>query len=767
MDRRIGQLAGVFGVTLVILRLNRLLLGGPGQPDWQIILIASAVLGAVVWWLLTQLLTNRWVAAGLFAVGAVVIFLRIAVPETLTAGVIPTAATPEALGAEMEAAIRLIRFGVPPIEAVSGVLAILAVLMWVIGSLYTWGVTGGPVATMMVPSLVVYLQFAVFDRQAASTTWMLASAALLTLTVVALGLERREDSGRARDIEGRPLARRSHALALITAAIVGVAAALVATGASGVVSEYGNLPWRSSDNVYGLGGGGVTYDRFVDLQQQLVDLPETVLFNATLAAGAPPGDQIYWRMEAFDEFDGVRWRRSSNSFEPYSDGDQIGDPVHEYRGTTADILYRVHIAGLRQDIAPSAGNTTRIDTVDLSRSISPGSFRTGQDSALIYQSQLGDGDIYQGQATYTLSSQDLGALATDEDGELSQIFANASAAGQFTAEPQLVNRSRQRPDEIERFTRLPDDLPTDLRIIAFEQTRGATTDFEKAWMLEHWFQNEFDYSTDVTTGHSSLNLADWLADPDSINYRTGYCEQFSTSMAVLGRELGIPSRVVWGFTPGTTEVNDAGTEVTTVRGTNAHAWVEMWMDGFGWVRFDPTPRAGFAQPIASFDPEGFVPESVTSPEAPSSQEFSGNFGDELAESDIAPVTQGTFNWWPVVLLTIALAVSVVPGIKTLRRRRRVRLVREGDITAAWDEIVDRLTDLGEPVSPSMTPMEVARATDPALLSLATGYSAAVYGGRAEAGSELDLLEVEAWLHESFDAKRRAVAAIRPTSLLSK
>lgn len=767
MDRRIGQLAGVFGLTLVILRLNRLLLGGPGQPDWQIILIASAVLGAVVWWLLTQLLTNHWVSAGLFTVGAIVIFLRIAVPETLTAGIIPTAATPEALGAEMESAIRLIRFGVPPIEPVSGVLAILAVLMWAIGALYAWGVTGGPEATMMVPSLVVYLQFAVFDRDAASSMWMLASAALLTLTVVALGLERREDSGRARDIEGRPLARRSHALALITAGIVGVAAASVASGASGLVSEYGNLPWRSSDNVYGLGGGGVTYDRFVDLQQQLVDLPETVLFNATLGAGSPPGDQIYWRMEAFDEFDGVRWKRSSNSFERYSDGAPIGDPVHEYQGTTAEILYRVHIAGLRQDIAPSAGNTTRIDAVDNPRAISPASFRTGEDSALIHQSRLGDGDIYQGQATYTLSKRDIGALATDSEGELTPIFANAAEAGQFTAESQLLDRPRQTPDEMERFTRLPEDLPTDLRIIAREQTRGATTDFEKAWMLEHWFQNDFEYSTDVTTGHSSLNLADWLADPQSINYRTGYCEQFSTSMAVLGRELGIPSRVVWGFTPGTTSVNGEGIEVTQVRGTNAHAWVEMWMDGFGWVRFDPTPRAGFAQPVASFDPIEFVPESVTGPVAPGDRDPSGNFGGELAEPDVTPVAQVTFNWWPVLLVAILLAVGVVPGIKALRRRRRVRQVREGDITAAWDEIVDRLADLGEPVSPSLTPMEVARATDPALLPLATGYSAAIYGGRADAGSELDLLEVEAWLHESFDTKRRVVAAIRPTSLLSK
>lgn len=767
MDRRIGQLAGILGALLVILRLNRLLLGGPGQPDWQIILIASAVLGAVVWWLLTQMLSNNWVSIGLFALGAAVIFLRIAVPETLTAGVIPTETTLQALGAEMEVSIRLIRFGVPPIEPVNGVLAILAVLMWVIGALYTWGSTGGPLTALMVPSLVVYLQFAVFDREPASATWMVASAALLALTVVALGLERREESGRARDGEGRPLARRSHALALVTAGVVGLAAASVASNASGVVSEYGNLPWRSNDGVYG-SGGGITYDRFVDLQQQLVNLPETVLFNATLGEGAPPADQIYWRMEAFDEFDGFRWKRSSASFDTYSPGATIGDPVHQYQGTTADVLYRVHIAALSQDIAPSAGNTILIQEVTgEARSISPGSFRTGEDSALIYRSRLGEGDIYQGQATYTLSGLDVGALATGEDGELSDIFSNAAAAGAFDADPQQINRSRERPAEIERFTFLPDDLPSDLSIIAREQTRGATTDFEKAWMLENWFQNEFEYDTNVSTGHTSLNLADWLADPTSTNYRRGYCEQFSTSMAVLGRLLGIPSRVVWGFTPGSQAVSDEGVEFIQVRGTNAHAWVEMWMDGFGWVRFDPTPRAGFAQPTSSFDPAEYVPDNIASPEAPPDREFSGNFGDEFIEPAVTPVTQSGPRWWLATPVVIALLLGVIPGMKTVRRRRRVRQIREGDITAAWDEIVDRLADLGEPVSPSLTPMEVARATDPAMLSLASGYSAAVYGGRRDAGSELDLLEVEAWLHDNYDARRRAVAAISPRSLLPK
>ncbi len=95
----------------------------------------------------------------------------------------------------------------------------------------------------------------------------------------------------------------------------------------------------------------------------------------------------------------------------------------------------------------------------------------------------------------------------------------------------------------------------------------------------------------------------------SLNYRTGYCEQFAASMAVLGRAIGIPSRVVWGFTPGKVDTQDNGTEVITVRDNNAHAWVEMWMDGFGWVKFDPTPRGdGIPESVtAGFDPVVYLP----------------------------------------------------------------------------------------------------------------------------------------------------------------
>ncbi|MGB9183722.1 MAG: transglutaminase domain-containing protein, partial [Solirubrobacteraceae bacterium] len=68
--------------------------------------------------------------------------------------------------------------------------------------------------------------------------------------------------------------------------------------------------------------------------------------------------------------------------------------------------------------------------------------------------------------------------------------------------------------------------------------------------------------------------------------RIGYCQQFSGAMALLLRMAGVPARVSAGFTPGTRAGANGPFVVTDI---NAHAWVEVWFPGYGWVRFDPTP----------------------------------------------------------------------------------------------------------------------------------------------------------------------------------
>lgn len=772
MERNLGKLAGLAAFALMMARLGRLLEGDPASYDWWLILLASALLGAVGWWLLTQVIADRRLVLTVFTLGGLLLLLRISVPHGLTLGFLPSVDTARLVAAEISDSIRLIRFGVAPILATPGVVSILAGLMWAISALYVAGMTSGRSVLMILPSLVAYLQFAIFDRFHPGPIWMVASASAIALGISAVAVERSPETGRARDPQGRIISKGSPALSLMAAGLVAAIAVVGTTAAAGLVPDQGNIRWRTSSTGYGTGGGGFSPSRLVDLRQSIISRNNDVVFRATLSEGAPPGNRIYWRVETLDNFDGIGWRPSDTSLSRHLPGEPVSGPSQRYQGTTVDIVQRVQIDALGSELVPTAGVTTEIHEPDAENAIAPRAFQVTYDASLFYAGGTRLGHTYQIRTVYPAQEADLVHLATGRDGELSPTFAGAAEAGLFPEETPPGPRVAVEPADLDSFTRLPDTTPPGIFETAARVTIGATTDFEKAWMLQRWFRDSgsFAYSTEVSTGHSALVLDDWLNDPDSLNYRTGYCEQFAASMAVLGRALGIPSRVVWGFTPGTVTVQD-GIEVVEVRDTNAHAWVEMWMDGFGWVTFEPTPRGEFLPPSATsaFDPAEFLPQ-VEAPDPLVTTPLGVPDLDLLRGFPIEPPPaqqQQALPWWLLMFPALVFLASATPLAKTLRRRRRIRQIRKGDITAAWDEIVDRLTDLGREVKPSMTPIEVAEETHYSLLPLAQGYSAAIYGGKTEIAGESDLTQVEDWLTLGFDGMERARAAVNPRSLLRR
>ncbi len=118
-----------------------------------------------------------------------------------------------------------------------------------------------------------------------------------------------------------------------------------------------------------------------------------------------------------------------------------------------------------------------------------------------------------------------------------------------------------------------------LRAIADQATRGASTELQMAQDLQTWFTSgRFTYT--LNTG---LPKTDWLLQFLTTG-RRGFCTQFAEAFAVLARQLGIPSRVAVGFTAGSNSRGDW--HVTTA---DAHAWPELFFAGVGWLRFEPTP----------------------------------------------------------------------------------------------------------------------------------------------------------------------------------
>ena len=136
------------------------------------------------------------------------------------------------------------------------------------------------------------------------------------------------------------------------------------------------------------------------------------------------------------------------------------------------------------------------------------------------------------------------------------------------------------PDSI--YLELPDGFADEYRPVAEEAVAGATTPYEQAIALQTWFRETFTYSLDIPASDDGDDLDDFL------ERRTGFCVHFASTFASFARTLGIPARVAVGFTPG--EVGADGRYI--VRERNAHAWPEMWLDGIGWVLFEPTPGRG-------------------------------------------------------------------------------------------------------------------------------------------------------------------------------
>lgn len=122
--------------------------------------------------------------------------------------------------------------------------------------------------------------------------------------------------------------------------------------------------------------------------------------------------------------------------------------------------------------------------------------------------------------------------------------------------------------------------------LASDITKGLSTDEEKAVSIEKYLRSNYKYTLNPAQGKGESPLEDFL-----FYSKEGYCEHYATAMTIMLRALNIPSRLVTGFVQG--EWNSYG-NYFIIRQQDAHSWVEAYIDGKGWVRFDPTPPSGIA-----------------------------------------------------------------------------------------------------------------------------------------------------------------------------
>ena len=130
-----------------------------------------------------------------------------------------------------------------------------------------------------------------------------------------------------------------------------------------------------------------------------------------------------------------------------------------------------------------------------------------------------------------------------------------------------------------RWTELPADLDPRFERMAERWTAGAASDYRKVLAIQERFQlGDFAYSTDVPAPDGPGELLEFLT-----RSKVGFCQHYSSAMAVLVRSLGIPARIAVGFRVGT--LQDDGSYL--VRASDVHVWVEVRFAGYGWLPFEP------------------------------------------------------------------------------------------------------------------------------------------------------------------------------------
>jgi transglutaminase-like putative cysteine protease/tetratricopeptide (TPR) repeat protein len=234
------------------------------------------------------------------------------------------------------------------------------------------------------------------------------------------------------------------------------------------------------------------------------------------------------------------------------------------------------------------------------------------------------------------------------------------------------------PDRRWRSAYLGGDIPDSIAALAREVVPEEGGYYETVAALERYFLENFHYSLSPGVSPTGDQLSHFLFES-----RKGYCSYFAFSMTLMARSLGIPARVALGFF---TDPQSGVLGFYPVRGDMAHAWVEVWFEGVGWVEFDPTSQRLAPGEEFSFDTDGSGEELAGLVEEilanrregfPFSEELSppdGDGGEGFRRSSrVSP-------WFfPAVIL---LAVMAGPLYVHYRNRRFRRILQRSPRQAA-------------------------------------------------------------------------------------
>ncbi|KJK40073.1 transglutaminase [Streptomyces variegatus] len=589
------------------------------------------------------------------------------------------------------------RYAIPaPLES-DGIRLMLIGGVLIIGLLVdTLAVTFRSAAPAGLPLLALYSVAAGLSDGGTDWLWFLVAAAGYLMLLLAEGRDRLSQWGRV--FGGAPRTAGGEPSGAVAPVRTGRRIGVVALGIALVVPlglpamNGGLLDSVGAGASGGPGGGGTisAVNPLVSLRDSLnTDEDQQVLSVKTEMEDV---SDLYLRIVSLDDFDGTTWKPSRRSITAVPDG-PFPDPV-----------------GLSPDVKRTGVDTT-ISAADwyaqdwLPMPYPPSDVRISGNWRYEPQGMTLVGDHGQNTRGLTYQVKSLDVRPTAEQ------LASAGPP----------------PADIEReFTELPDSLPSVVGRTARQITAGAADPYDQAVELQDWFAvtGGFEYDTQVQVGSGSQAIARFLKD------KQGFCVHFSFAMAAMARSLGIPARVAVGFAPGSPQADGS----VSVGLRDAHAWPELYFEGVGWTRFEPTPNRGSIPSYTLPDsPDSSVPDAArpsqtasTAPSAapsaseactPEQKKLDGGCASESPQAALPTDDDGP-KWYAFLVWALAgLAVLALP-LAPMLWRQRTRTVRlgahgrsEADVAlhtlGVWQELTDTAWDFGITPDESQTPRTAA------------------------------------------------------------
>ncbi len=286
--------------------------------------------------------------------------------------------------------------------------------------------------------------------------------------------------------------------------------------------------------------------------------------------------------------------------------------------------------------------------------------------------------------------------APDERGMTYEVYLSTNGKPTF---------SRLDPGDRDRYLQLP-HVSEETRALAASWIAGSASNLDRARAIERHLQNDFTYQLPTGKDDDSTRAGQPLEHFLHVSKR-GHCEFYSTAMAVMLRTQGIPTRNITGFVGG--QYNRFG-GFYAVRQKDAHSWVEAYIDGAGWVTFDPTPPAT-ALPASGFDEPLAILRELVEASAQQWQRHVVGYDLEqqyelLRDARSQKSTTSSPSKRTIVIL-VGAGVVVIALVYLLRQRGHAKVDRKEEPTA-WSKSMLRATSIYENLESALAHQGVHR-----------------------------------------------------------